>query len=462
MSGSFVSIATSSLDNEVNGTSILTQKGFYDFNFKESCRIATDTGDDLSVGYSYSTDDKTITKSSVGAVTIDGFALVVEDRILVKNQTSASENGIYKVTIVGTADASLVLTRADDFNEDSEVRSGIFVNIEEGTVNANKNFVLTTDNTITLDSTNIAFADILSNTQTKGDILDDLNTLGAPGADGQFIVATGAGAFAYESGPTARTSLGVGTGDSPQFTGIELGHASDTTLTRAAGVSGGDVTIEGNIIYRAGGTDVPIVDGGTGASTASAARTNLGAQSNFKIQQTNEFLGIVDAAGTSTQQTGSSGAGVGLAYLITDQSTNALAGVPGNGPPKSYEITLTSDMTLPLVEYSFAFGDVRSASTQVETSYVRVGVNLHIDDAGSYVLKQAIGNVNLNGGLDGTVSSSGWGSGAGRGTSYYPVFMRYLHTAGLSTGDKIKLTISAPDVVQARIRDIILTVREAV
>jgi hypothetical protein len=48
---------------------------------------------------------------------------------------------------------------------------------------------------------------------------------------------------------------------------IELGHASDTTLVRA---SSGDVNIEGNRIYRAGGTDVAIADGGTGAGTAAA------------------------------------------------------------------------------------------------------------------------------------------------------------------------------------------------
>jgi len=61
-----------------------------------------------------------------------------------------------------------------------------------------------------------------------------------------------------------RTALGLGSADSPQFSGIELGHATDTTLTRT---SAGDVDIEGNIVYRAGGTDVPVADGGTGAST---------------------------------------------------------------------------------------------------------------------------------------------------------------------------------------------------
>lgn len=62
---------------------------------------------------------------------------------------------------------------------------------------------------------------------------------------------------------TARTNLGLGTADSPQFTGIELGHATDTTLTR---VSAGDVQVEGNRVFRVGGADVPLADGGTGAS----------------------------------------------------------------------------------------------------------------------------------------------------------------------------------------------------
>ena len=91
--------------------------------------------------------------------------------------------------------------------------------------------------------------------------------------DGQMIVGDGTGDPVAESGATLRTSVGVGTGDSPQFTGIELGHATDTTLTKA---SSGDVNIEGNIIYRAGGTDVPVADGGTGVGTLTDGGVLLG------------------------------------------------------------------------------------------------------------------------------------------------------------------------------------------
>src|SRR3990167_3687139 len=85
--------------------------------------------------------------------------------------------------------------------------------------------------------------------------------------DGNFIVGDGTN-WVAESGATVRTSLGLGTGDSPQFTGLEIGNASDSTITRG---SAGDLAVEGNTIYRAGGTDVAIADWGTGSSLVDPA-----------------------------------------------------------------------------------------------------------------------------------------------------------------------------------------------
>jgi len=119
-------------------------------------------------------------------------------------------------------------------------------------------------------------------------------------ADSEMIVGDGSGDPVAESGATLRTSVGVGTGDSPQFTGIELGHASDTTLTRA---SAGNVSIEGNAIYRAGGTDVPVTDGGTGASSLTDGGVLIG--SGTSAITATEVLGdgvilIGDASGDPT------------------------------------------------------------------------------------------------------------------------------------------------------------------
>lgn len=85
-----------------------------------------------------------------GTQTIDGVALSVGDRVLVKNQTTASENGIYVV-------ASSGWSRATDADENAEVTSGMFTFVEQGSVNSDTGFVLTTDGTITVGSTNLEF-----------------------------------------------------------------------------------------------------------------------------------------------------------------------------------------------------------------------------------------------------------------------------------------------------------------
>ena len=74
-------------------------------------------------------------------------------------------------------------------------------------------------------------------------------------ADGDVVVGTGAGSMGLESGATFRTTVGLGTGDSPQFTNpyastsIELGHATDTTLTRSAA---GELAVEGTDVKKVG------------------------------------------------------------------------------------------------------------------------------------------------------------------------------------------------------------------
>jgi len=68
-------------------------------------------------------------------------------------------------------------------------------------------------------------------------------------ADGEMIVGDGTTDPVAESGATLRTSIGVGTGNSPQFTGIELGHASDTTIARSGS---GAITVEGTQVLLAG------------------------------------------------------------------------------------------------------------------------------------------------------------------------------------------------------------------
>src|SRR3990167_2348466 len=72
--------------------------------------------------------------------TVDGVALVAGDAVLVKNQTTGSENGIYLVVDGGA------WTRRTDFDADADVTNGAWTHSREGTANATKAWVLVTDN----------------------------------------------------------------------------------------------------------------------------------------------------------------------------------------------------------------------------------------------------------------------------------------------------------------------------
>lgn len=74
-----------------------------------------------------------------GVQTVDGVSLVVGNRVLAKNQTTSSQNGVYVV-------AAGAWSRATDFDEPYEVTAGVFFFVEEGTVNADAGFVITSDN----------------------------------------------------------------------------------------------------------------------------------------------------------------------------------------------------------------------------------------------------------------------------------------------------------------------------
>ena len=88
----------------------------------------------------------------------------------------------------------------------------------------------------------------------------DLLAVESAASNGQFLVATGAAAYAWESYDTARLSLGIGSTDVPQLQGIQLNHASDHTLTAVAGV----LTFEGKQVSVRYSTDATITVGAAG------------------------------------------------------------------------------------------------------------------------------------------------------------------------------------------------------
>lgn len=113
-------------------------------NVQASCRVATTAA--LTVTYSNGASGVGATLTNAGAmaaINIDGVALSLNDRVLVKDQASTFQNGIYTVTTVGSGAANWVMTRATDFDTPSEIQPGDFVIITAGTVNASSSWVET-------------------------------------------------------------------------------------------------------------------------------------------------------------------------------------------------------------------------------------------------------------------------------------------------------------------------------
>lgn len=167
---------------------------------------------------------------------VDGVTLADGDRVLVKNQSAASENGIYVASTSGS------WTRATDADSSVEVTGGMFTFVEEGTTNADSGWVLTTNGSITVGTTELVFA--------------------------QF---SGAGQITAGAGLTKTgNTLDVG------GTADRITVNSDTVDIAATYVGQSSITTLGTIgtgTWEA--TDVGVAHGGTGSSTASGARTNL-------------------------------------------------------------------------------------------------------------------------------------------------------------------------------------------
>ena len=118
---------------------------------KASVKVASTA----NVAGTYNNANGTITAGSNGAISIDGVTPSANDRVLLKNQTDATENGLYLVTTVGDGSTAYVLTRTPDADAAAEITGGAFVFVEQGTANADNGYVFTHNGTPTLGTTDI-------------------------------------------------------------------------------------------------------------------------------------------------------------------------------------------------------------------------------------------------------------------------------------------------------------------
>jgi len=132
-------------------------------NFHQSCRLATTTALAANTyNNGASGVGATLTANANGALSVDSVAVVVGNRILVKNEVTQANNGVYTVTQTGSAGAPYILTRASDFDTAGagvdKIDAGDFFLITAGATLANTSWVQQTPLPITVGTTAIVFA----------------------------------------------------------------------------------------------------------------------------------------------------------------------------------------------------------------------------------------------------------------------------------------------------------------
>jgi hypothetical protein len=274
--------------------------------FHASSEYAT-TADLGTVTYSNGTGgvNATITQSgSPSVLVIDGYTFTASDvtnatRVLVKNQTSGLQNGIYTVTNQGSGAANWQLTRATDFDTvgtgPSRIETGASTFVTGGSVNASTGWVMNTTGTITVGSTALVWVQTSSSSSVT--VTSPLTKVGSVISLG--TVPTTFGGTGLTTLTQYNVMLGNGTGNvafaAPGTTGYPLlstGASSNPAfgqLSLTAGVTG----------------TLPVANGGTGTSTAftTGALVFAGASGTYSQNatelfwdNTNTFLGI----GTNT------------------------------------------------------------------------------------------------------------------------------------------------------------------
>jgi len=186
-----------------------------------------------------------------GPQTVDSVVLIAGDRILVKDQSTASQNGIYFV-------AAGAWSRAVDADAAAELSAGTFVFVEEGTVNADTGWVMTTDGAVTLGTTAINWTQFsgagqviagagLTKTGNTIDLVagDNSLTVGANSVsvnlDSAFFSVGGSGITLVNGAITATQINSSALGN-----GLTGGSGTAISVVAAAFITGGAVEIDGD------------------------------------------------------------------------------------------------------------------------------------------------------------------------------------------------------------------------
>jgi hypothetical protein len=306
------------------------------------------------------------------ALVLDGVTLSVADRVLIHQQTTQTQNGIYVVTTVGSVSTNWVLTRSSDADtyvtaSPNGLGEGSTVFVQQGTTGAGTTYTCNTSGTITFGTTNITFVEIasaqiysagtgLTLSGTQFSLTNPVaTTLGGTGlatfgASNRAIFSSGtttltAGTLPHQAGGTGFTSFTDGQ--------LLIGKTSDGSLAQGTLTAGTAISISngsGSITVTNSSPDqvVSLTGGGTTSIT--------GSYPNFNITSADQFVGTVTSVGgTGTVS------GITLTGTVTSTGSLTLGG------------TLSVNLASATVTGTLPVGNGGTGATTFSTGAVLVG-----------------------------------------------------------------------------------------
>lgn len=245
-----------------------------------SNKLSTRASSTATVAGTYGATGGTAARGQFTAMpnSIDGVSLAANDRVLLKDQSTPAQNGIWVVTTLGSG-SNGVWDRATDFDNESKVPNDTFIFIQEGTSNSDTGWVLTNDGALVIGGGSSPTALAFVQFSGAGDIVagNGLSKTGntlAVVANGSTLNVGGSGVKVADAGVTETqlaTSVaggglagGAGTALSVDWSGLEAPsgsiNGSNTAFTTAATPMGGSTDVTAVMVFLNGLLQKPTTD----------------------------------------------------------------------------------------------------------------------------------------------------------------------------------------------------------
>lgn len=295
------------------------------------------------------------------AFSVDGVSPASTSRILVKNQTSSFQNGVYTLTTVGTGATNWVLTRATDYNTPGQIAPGTFIIVNNGTANSNTGWIETAT-VVTIGTDPITFSQF--------------------GNPGTVTSVTGTAG-----------QIDVANSTSTPVISIDNAYVGQTSITTLGTVSTGTWSAT-NIALNKGGTNAALVasNGGIFYSTATAGAILAGTATATQVL-------LSGSSTTPTWSTATYPATTTANQILYSSATNTIGGLTSaaNG------VLVTDGSSVPSISATLPTavqGNITSTGTI--TTGVWHGTNIALNKGGTNAALVA-----SNGGIFYSTASAG-------------------------------------------------------